>query len=92
LRPPDDLDIRLMQELASPTSRRWEIREPLASIAKRLGVDEDTARRRLKWIEQTGLIRGYHLIPNPHLFDLEAAEVDQTVEAAKASAIPSSQT
>ena len=88
MRPPDEIDIRLMQELASPASYRWNINEPLSSMAKKLNVDEDTVRRRLKRIHKGGLIRGYHLIPNPHLLGLKASEVDQLSSVPKDSVIP----
>jgi len=79
LRPPDDLDIRLMREFASPASYRWDVTESLSSMARKLGVDEETVRRRLKRAQLNGLLGGFHLIPNPHLLGCDAAEVDLEV-------------
>jgi DNA-binding Lrp family transcriptional regulator len=79
LRPPDDLDIRLMREIASPASYRWDVTESLSSMARKLGVDEETVRRRLKRAQLSGLLGGFHLIPNPHLLGRDAVEVDLEV-------------
>jgi DNA-binding Lrp family transcriptional regulator len=79
LRPPDELDIRLMREFASPASYRWDVTESLSSMARKLGVDEETVRRRLKRAQLNGLLGGFHLIPNPHLLGCDAAEVDLEV-------------
>jgi DNA-binding Lrp family transcriptional regulator len=74
-----------MRELVGPGSYRWNVTEPFSSIARKLGVDEETVRRRLRQARQGGILAGFELIPNPHLLGLEAAQIDVDVarEAAK---------
>src|SRR5579871_786867 len=79
MRREDDLDVRLMREFASPGSFRWDVRVSYSSIARRLGVDEETVRRRLKLAQESGVVRGFQLIPNPHLFKMESAVVELEV-------------
>jgi DNA-binding Lrp family transcriptional regulator len=51
----DDLDRRLVQELAT------DARLPVATLARRLGVARSTAQARLERLEHTGVIAGYTL-------------------------------
>lgn len=39
-------------------------------IAKNLGVDEETVRKRVEGLRKTGLIRGWQLVVNPTLFGM----------------------
>jgi DNA-binding Lrp family transcriptional regulator len=80
LRREDDLDVRLMRELLSPGSFRWDVRESYSSMAKRLGVDEETIRKRLKRAELGGILGGFYLVPNPHLFGMESTVVELDVD------------
>jgi len=52
----DDLDVRIIKELASPASPQWNVKQTYSNIARRLGVDEETVRRRLKRAEERGVI------------------------------------
>jgi DNA-binding Lrp family transcriptional regulator len=61
-----------MKELASPRSFRWDIRESFASIAEKIGVDEETVRRRVKRARESGFLKGWKLFLNPHLIGLES--------------------
>ena len=85
----DDLQIRIMKELASPRSFRWDIRESYASIAERLGVDEETVRRRVKQARQSGFLKGWKLFLNPHLIGWESTgmQLDIDDEERKAEVI-----
>jgi DNA-binding Lrp family transcriptional regulator len=76
----DDLEIRIMKELASPRSFRWDIRESYASIADRLGVDEETVRRRVSKARESGFLKGWKLLLNPHLIGLESTGVQLDVD------------
>ena len=80
LRRENDLDVRLMRELASPGSFRWDVRESYSNIARKLGIDEETVRRRLKRAQLAGVLEGFHLIPNPHLFHMESSAVELEVD------------
>lgn len=73
---PDDLDVRIFKELGSPGSPQWNVRETYSSIARRIGVDEETVRRRLKRAEVTGALPGWKLMINPHLLGCGAAGLD----------------
>ena len=84
----DDLDIRIIKELGSPSSPQWNVRETYSNIARRIGVDEETVRRRLKKAEELGSLPGWKMMINPHLIgcatgcvDLEVAEEAQKERA-----------
>jgi DNA-binding Lrp family transcriptional regulator len=76
----DDLDVRIMKELGSPNSFQWNVRETYSSIAKRISVDEETVRRRLKRAEELGSLPGWRMMVNPRLIGCEAASLDLEVE------------
>src|SRR5579862_2820778 len=75
----DDLDVRIFKELGSPSSRQWNVRETYSNIARRIGVDEETVRRRVKRAEKLGSVTGYRMMVNPHLIECEAAGIDLQV-------------
>ncbi len=72
----DDLDVKIFRELGGPGSFQWNVRETYSAIAKRIGVDEETVRRRLKRAEKLGSIMGWKMIPNPHLIGCESVCID----------------
>ena len=76
----DDLDVRIIKELGSPNSPNWNVRETYSNIARRIGVDEETVRRRLKRAEELGSLPGWRMMVNPHLIGCEAASLDLEVE------------
>lgn len=80
-----------MRELASPGSFRWDVRVSYSSIARTLGVDEETVRRRLKLAEKSGVVGGFQLIPNPHLFKMESAVVELKVGSSHGKSVALSQ-
>lgn len=85
---PDELDRKIMRELESPGSLRWNVRESYSSIAKRLGVDEETVRKRVLKVRQSGVLQGWELVINPHLVGRESASIELSVQtASKESAI-----
>jgi len=75
----DDLDAKIIKELGSPSSPNWNVRETYSSIARRIGVDEETVRRRLKRAEELGSLPGWRMMVNPHLIGCEAASLDLEV-------------
>lgn len=77
----DELDVRIIKELGSPGSPQWNVRETYSSIARRIGVDEETVRRRLKRAEETGSLPGWRMMVNPHLLGCRASGVDLEVKA-----------
>ena len=76
----DDLQIRIIKELTSPSSFRWDVRESYARIAEKLGVDEETVRRRVKRARESGFLKGWQLVLNPHLVGRESAGVQIEVD------------
>jgi DNA-binding Lrp family transcriptional regulator len=77
---PDDLDIRIIKALASPSSFQWDVRISYAHVAAGLGVDEETIRNRLKHMNDVRFLRGWQLILNPALLGREAAIVELHVD------------
>jgi DNA-binding Lrp family transcriptional regulator len=75
----DDLDVRIIKELGSPSSPQWNVRETYSNIARRIGVDEETVRRRLKKAEELGSLPGWRMMINPHLIGYEAGCIDLEV-------------
>jgi DNA-binding Lrp family transcriptional regulator len=63
----DELDRSIVKEIISPSSLRWDVREPYSRIAKRLAVDEETVRRRVARLRETGTIGNFVLFLNPHV-------------------------
>jgi DNA-binding Lrp family transcriptional regulator len=63
----DSLDARIFSELSGSGSYRSDMRQSYSSIARKLKVDEETARRRIRRAEQRGLLGGSELILNPYL-------------------------
>ncbi len=86
---PDDLDLRITREFGSPKSPRWNVRISYADIARRLGIDEETVRLRVKRAQERGFLPTLRLMVNPHLLDCEAVslELDVGREEAKAKVI-----
>ena len=77
---PDDLDIRIVRALASPSSFQWDVRVSYAHVAEGLGVDEETVRNRLRRMNDVRFLRGWELVLNPGLLGREAALVELHVE------------
>ncbi len=63
----DELDAGILREIRSPSSFRWDARESYARMASRLGVDEETVRRRVTRLQEDGVIGKFVLGLNPHL-------------------------
>jgi DNA-binding Lrp family transcriptional regulator len=62
----------LMQELwGSPT--RWNARKTYTDVARKLGVDDETVRNRLRHMKESGFLVGWRLVPNPSLMGRESA-------------------
>jgi DNA-binding Lrp family transcriptional regulator len=76
---PDRLDFEILQEMTRLSSLEWDIRRSYASIAKVVGVDDETVRLRVKRMAKTGLLGKVQLVPNPHLLGREAAFVELKV-------------
>jgi DNA-binding Lrp family transcriptional regulator len=75
----DDLDIKIMRELASPASPQWNVRESYSNIARKLGVDEETVRLRIKRAKDRGFLPSWRMMVNPKLIGYEVAGLDLEV-------------
>jgi DNA-binding Lrp family transcriptional regulator len=76
---PDALDLRITREIGTPRSTQWNVRESYASIAKRVGVDEETVRKRIKRQEKLGILQGWRAAIHPNLIDCVDVDVDLEV-------------
>ena len=85
----DDLDIRIFKELGNPDSLHGGVRETYQDIAVRLGVDEETVRRRLKSAERLGSLSKWKIMVNPSVIGFKAVNVLLSVgdDARKTGAI-----
>src|SRR3989442_12262313 len=92
----DALDVRLFRDLLqSPASSPMgaHFRTSFGAIAKKVGVDEETVRHRIRRFHQDGLISGWRTIMNPAIlggglygiiFDVNPAiRKDEVIEAAR---------
>ncbi len=70
----DRIDIRLLGQLARGMSAhdfQPEVKGVYGRIAKKLGLDEDTVRKRMERLESTGVIRGWQVVLNPNVLGLK---------------------
>ena len=79
----DDLDVRIIREMGNADSLQWNVRETYSSIAGRLGVDEETVRRRLKRAERLGSLPSWKMMVNPRLIGCGAANIQLEVRDEK---------
>jgi DNA-binding Lrp family transcriptional regulator len=84
-----DLTASIMREMATSPSH-WNANRSYADVARKLGVDEDTVRNRLKMMREIGLLRGWRVIPNARLFGMASSNVvlDFADQESKDAAIP----
>jgi DNA-binding Lrp family transcriptional regulator len=72
----DILDAGVIRELTGPEGAyQWNARRSYSGIARRLGVDEETVRRRVRAAERRGLVTGSELVMNPYLIGREPIRV-----------------
>jgi DNA-binding Lrp family transcriptional regulator len=68
-----------MKEIGTPRSWQWNVRESYSSIAKRIGVNEETVRKRIKRQEKMGTIQGWRTMIHPSLLGLVDGYLDLEV-------------
>lgn len=66
-----ELTVSIMREL-SITPSHWNVKRSY-SVAKKLGVDEETVRSRVKSLRNTGFLLGWRLILNAKLRGRESS-------------------
>lgn len=77
----DELDLKIIRELGSPTSPRWNVRPWYSDIARKLGVDEETVRLRVKRVRERGAFPRWQLMINPRVLGCEAVSLELEVDA-----------
>lgn len=77
---PDELDVRILKEFGSPSSPQWNVRESYAKVADRIGVDEETVRKRVVRMKELGSLPKWLMKPNPYLLGRQGACVDLEIE------------
>ena len=80
---PDDVDVRIIKELGSPSSPQWNVRESYARIGRRVGVDEETVRKRILRMRQTGALPPWCMKPNPAVIGRQLAEIYLDLEVGR---------
>jgi len=61
---------RILREASSPIWLRKSERDSYANLAKRLGIDDQTVRTALKRMRQSGFLKTWTVMLNPHLFGM----------------------
>ena len=54
---------------------QWSVRRSFTDVAKKLGVDEETVRNRLRMMREMGLLQGWRLIVNARLLGMESSNL-----------------
>jgi DNA-binding Lrp family transcriptional regulator len=83
---PGDLDNRIAKEIGNPQSLQWNVRESYASIARRIGVDEETVRKRIKRAEKAGSVVRWRVFVAPNLIGCVDVYADLEVGDSKEKA------
>lgn len=85
----DDLDVKIIRELGSPNFPQWNVKGSFSNISRKLGVDEETVRMRVKRAKERGFLPEWQMMVNPWLIDFKVAGLDLEVnnEETKAKAI-----
>lgn len=75
----DDLDVKIIRELGSPSSPQWNVRESYANVSRKLGVDEETVRMRVKRAMERGFLPPWRLTINPRLLGCDTVSLELEV-------------
>jgi len=71
----DVLYFQLLREFSGPSMLRRSGFESLTDLSKKLGVDDQTVRKSLKRFQNSGFLKKWSVILNPHVFDMEAESI-----------------
>lgn len=63
----DLTDFAILRELSHPGTFQWDVRVSYAEVGRRLGLDEETVRGRIKRMQEAGLITGWSVLVNPRV-------------------------
>ena len=84
-----DLTSKIMREMSTSPSQ-WNVRPSYVGVARKLGVDEETVRNRLRMMKEMGFLQGWRLIVNARLLGMESSNMlfEFPSADAKETAIP----
>lgn len=71
----DATDLGILRELTHPALFQWDVRITNADIARKLGVDEETVRLRLKRMQERGFVRGFDVGLNPGVLGCDLVRI-----------------
>lgn len=77
----DELDMKIIRELGNPTSPPWSARVSYADLSRKLGVDEETIRLRVKRAREHGAFPRFQLMINPRVLGCDAVSLELEVDA-----------
>ena len=63
----DNLYSKILRELYSPAWLRSSGRESYVTIAKKLGIDDQTVRSTIERMQKSGFLKGWSISLNPHI-------------------------
>lgn len=63
----DTTDLAILRELTHPTTFQWDVRVSYAEVGRRVSLDEETVRARVKRMQEDGVIQGWRVMVNPGL-------------------------
>lgn len=59
--------VAIMREMSTSPSH-WNVRRSYSDVAKKLGIDEETVRNRIRSLKESGFLLGWRLIINARVF------------------------
>jgi DNA-binding Lrp family transcriptional regulator len=69
-----DVQTQVLKELTSPSSFQWNPKESYVTIAKKLGIDEETVRLAVKRAKESGFVER-RVFLNPNLLGQKSCAV-----------------
>ena len=76
----DELDFRIIRELGGSSTPQWNVRESYSNISRKIGVDEETVRMRVKRARERGFLPIWRVMVNPRLFGCREASLNLEVD------------
>jgi DNA-binding Lrp family transcriptional regulator len=83
-------DLAIVRELTHPQTFQWDVRISYAEVGRRLDLDEETVRARVKKLQESGVIAGWSVFLNPRVLGRAMVRVGLALadEAAKDRVLP----
>lgn len=71
----DNLYSKILRELYSPAWLRSGGRESYVTVAKKLGIDDQTVRSTIERMQKSGFLKGWSVSLNPHIIGMQCGSV-----------------